>query len=65
MRRLVPKSIFYSVLSHVPSSHTLPLTLILLSSIATTMMTMTPIVYCVIGVGEIGNTTGEEVSSKI
>ena len=33
MRRLVPKSIFYSVLSHVPSSHTLPLTLILLSSI--------------------------------
>ena len=33
MRRLVPKSIFYSVLSHVPSSHTLPLTLILLLSI--------------------------------
>ena len=33
MRRLVPKSIFYSVLSHAPSSHTLPLTLILLLSI--------------------------------
>ena len=33
MRRLVPKSIFYSVLPNVPSSHTLPLTLILLSTI--------------------------------